>query len=139
MKRFKIGIVAAPYHPAVRRMMAHAEAALRAAADVELAVVTEVSGSFEIPLAVKRLLKHGGVDAVVTLGAIERGETGHGTALADAVFPALMALGLEFEKPVALGIIGPNATREQIESRAEPVAGEAVKAVLGQLAAPAGA
>jgi 6,7-dimethyl-8-ribityllumazine synthase len=71
------------------------------------------------------------VDGVITLGAIERGETGHGVALANAVFPALVALGLEFEKPVALGIIGPNATREQIESRAERVAAEAVKAVIG--------
>ena len=132
MKRFHVAIVAAPYHPAVRRMMAVAEAAVRAAENVELVTVVEVAGSFEIPLAVKRLLKRG-LDGVVTLGAIERGETGHGQVLADAVFPALMSLGLEFEKPVGLGIIGPNATREQIESRAEPVAADAVKAVLGLL------
>lgn len=132
MKRFQLGIVAAPYHPAVRRMMAVAEAAVRAADGAELATVVEVAGSFEIPLAVKRLLKRG-LDGVVTLGAIERGETGHGRELAAAVFPALMALGLEFERPVGLGVIGPNATREQIESRAEPVAADAVKAVLGLL------
>jgi 6,7-dimethyl-8-ribityllumazine synthase len=96
-------------------------------------VVVEVAGSFELPLAAKLQLKQG-VDAVIALGAIERGETGHGEMLATAVFPALMNLGLEFEKPVALGIIGPNATREQIESRAEPVANEAVQAVLMQFA-----
>ena len=131
MERFKLGIVAAPYHPAVRRMMAFVEGAVRAAGHAELTAVAEVAGSFEIPLAVKQMLKHRGVDGVITLGAIERGETGHGVALANAIFPALIGLGLEFEKPVGLGIIGPNATREQIDSRAERVAAEVVQAVIG--------
>ena len=133
MKKIQIAIVVAPYHPSARLMVAHIEEAVRGLEHVSL-MIHEVSGSFEIPLRTKWMLKLEHVDAVIALGAIERGETGHGEALAGAVFPALMALSLEFEKPVGLGIIGPNATREQIESRAKPVALEAIKAVLAQLA-----
>ena len=41
--------------------------------------ITEVwaPGSFEIPLVAKRLAASGEVDAVVTLGAVIRGATGH--------------------------------------------------------------
>ena len=44
---------------------------------------------------------------------------------------ALTALSLEFDKPVALGVIGPEATLEQINARVESTAHEALKAIQG--------
>lgn len=130
----KIGIVMAPYHPSVRSMKLHVDTLIASSTFSTLVAVREVAGCFEVPLAVKRMLKGGIVDGVVVLGAIEKGETGHGIALARAIFPALINLALEFEKPVGLGIIGPHATLEQIEVRAKHVAESAIQAVLQDLA-----
>src|SRR5688500_13081743 len=45
-------------------------------ADEDTTVVW-VPGAFEIPLAAQRLARSGEVDAIVTLGAVVRGETAH--------------------------------------------------------------
>lgn len=128
-----IAIVAAPYHRAVREMIDIVKTRVGGSSETKLTAHQDVAGSFEIPLQVKRFLKRRSVAGVVVLGAIELGETGHGEAIANAVFPALTSLSLEFEKPVTLGIIGPKATPEQIQARARKVAEEAIEALLGQL------
>lgn len=128
-----IGIVVSPYHPPVARMTPIVVRALEAALGQVSTQVVEAAGCFEIPLEVQKLLQSGRCDAVVTLGAIEVGETGHGEHLAAAVFPAILHLALRFERPVALGIIGPRATPAQIEARAEKVALEAANAVIKAL------
>lgn len=67
--------------------------------------VVRVPGSFEIPLAAKRLLKTKKYAAVICLGAIIKGETKHDEFIAQAITNALMNLGLEFNTPVMLGVI----------------------------------
>jgi len=79
--------------------------------------VVRVSGSFDIPLAVKLLLKKKSIDGVVALGAIVQGATGHDLAIANATYCSLTQLSLEFEKPVALGITGPRMTMAQAIKR----------------------
>ena len=106
---------------------------LEASPSSTLSSVIKVQGVFEIPLQVQTMLNRNDIDAVIALGAIEEGETGHGVALANAVFPALLDLSLKFNKPVGLGIIGPLATPNQIEARAEKTAKEATSAVLESL------
>lgn len=128
-----IGIVIAPYHAGVQKMLKIIEEEVGKSNGVSVTIIKRVSGSFEIPLGVKKLLMEENIHGIITLGAIERGETGHGIALANAVFPALIQLSLEFNKPVALGIIGPNATKEQIDSRVNRVALDALKALIGDL------
>src|SRR3989338_10411393 len=70
-------------------------------------VVVEVPGSFEIPLQVQRLAKQKKFDAIIALGAIIKGETKHDEYIANAVIPALMQIGLQYDVPVMLGIITP--------------------------------
>ena len=124
-----IAIVAAPYHPQVKEMIRWSEEEIEKSDWSNLVGIRRVSGAFEIPLQASRLLASSEVDAVITLGAIERGETGHGVAIANAVFSSLLEVSLQTNKPIALGIIGPNATKEQISSRAEPVARDAFAAL----------
>ncbi len=62
--------------------------------------VVRVPGSFEIPLAAKRLLKNKKIDAVIALGLIWQGKTAHAGLIGQEVSRALMNLSLEFEKPV---------------------------------------
>ncbi|HLC74949.1 MAG TPA: 6,7-dimethyl-8-ribityllumazine synthase [Candidatus Nanoarchaeia archaeon] len=79
--------------------------------------ILKVPGCYDIPLAVKKLLKRKDIDGVVTLGAIVQGDTDHDRAIAYSIFPALTQLSLEFNKPVALGITGPRMTMAQAVQR----------------------
>jgi len=90
----------------------------------------EVPGAFEIPLAVKRFLENKKIDAVVTLGAIIKGGTDHDKLIAHAVAKKLLNLSCKYNKPVSLGVIGPNATWEQAEKRMEEYAVRAVDSVV---------
>lgn len=79
--------------------------------------VIKVPGSFDIPLAVKKLLKDKNIEGVVTLGAVVKGDTNHDEVIMHVVAPALVQLSLEFEKPVVLGINGPGMTLNQAMDR----------------------
>jgi len=92
--------------------------------------IISVSGSFEIPLAVKHLLWDKNNSAVVTLGAIIKGDTAHDELIAKTVANKISELSLEFRKPVTLGLIGHDAGYEEADERAEGYAERAVKAAV---------
>ena len=94
---------------------------------------TWVPGSMEKPLALKIALKRADIAGAVTLGIIERGETGHGLVMAQAVIKSIIDLQLETMKPVGVGILGPEITAEQIQPRLEAYARDAVLAVSSML------
>lgn len=93
-------------------------------------IVAKAPGSYDIPILVKKILERGGVDAVVTLGAVIEGETEHDEVVAHQAARKILDLGVEYGKPVALGIIGPGATRAQALERAEEYARRAVEAAV---------
>jgi 6,7-dimethyl-8-ribityllumazine synthase len=76
-----------------------------------------VPGTFDMPLAVKRLLEKDDVDAVVTLGCVIEGETEHDEIVVHNAARKIADLALEYNKPVTLGISGPGMTRLQAEDR----------------------
>ena len=88
--------------------------------DSEICEIVWVPGSMEAPLALERLLKRNDVDAAITLGIIERGETKHGLVMGQAVTRAIIDLQIKHNKPIGLGIIGPGAENHHIEPRLEP-------------------
>ncbi|WP_420806571.1 6,7-dimethyl-8-ribityllumazine synthase [Ignicoccus islandicus] len=92
--------------------------------------VVYVPGVFETPLATKVLLERDDIDAVAVIGAVIKGETDHDQVVAHQAARKLLDLSLEYNKPVALGIIGPNATREQATERIEEYARRAVEAAV---------
>lgn len=102
----------------------------RIASSEKLNIVKEiwVPGSLEKPLAVKHVLESKDVDAAVVLGIIERGETKHGLVMGMAVISSLIDLQLKYNKPVGIGIIGPEVLPHQIEPRLIPHARAAVLA-----------
>ena len=95
--------------------------------------IIEVPGSFEIPLAVKELLVDKDIQGVVTIGTIIKGGTDHDTVVAHSVARKLLDLSVEHEKPVSLGISGPNITWQQSEKRVEEYAIRAVDSVVKML------
>lgn len=63
-----------------------------------------VPGAVEIPLAVKALLDLG-MDGVVALGAVIRGETTHYDYVCNSVERGCSQLTLEYKKPVGFGVL----------------------------------
>jgi 6,7-dimethyl-8-ribityllumazine synthase len=65
-------------------------------------------GAFEIPLALKKLCRKKGkgkFDGIIALGCIIKGETAHFEYISNAVSKSIAQLNLEFEIPIAFGIL----------------------------------
>lgn len=102
-------------------------------AGARIVKIIEVPGSFEIPLAVKQLLEDKEIEGVVTIGTIIKGGTDHDNVVAHSVARQLLDLSCEYNKPVSLGISGPNITWQQSEKRIEEYAIRAVDSVVKML------
>ena len=95
--------------------------------------IVNVPGTFDMPLAVEQLLKKQDVDAVVTLGAVIKGDTRHDDIVAENAARLIADLSLRHRKPVALGITGPGMTLDQAKDRAELVPRRAVNAAVNMV------
>jgi len=95
-------------------------------------VVSEimVPGVYELPLAAKKLAQQKDIDAVVTLGAVIEGDTGHDEIVMQHAARKLMDLAVEYGKPVSLGISGPGMTRLQAFDRVNDYARRSVEAAV---------
>lgn len=96
----------------------------------EIVEVAHVPGVYDMPLILKVMLQRKDVDAVVTLGTIIKGESDHDVLIANQVARKITDLSLEFNKPVALGISGPNLTMMQSKARIESFATKSVEAAV---------
>lgn len=131
----RIGVVAAEFNGSITDrmlMVAKEKAALMGASVVR---VCRVPGTFDMPVVADALLGRNDVDAVVTLGAVIRGQTKHDEVIAHSTAQELARLSVKHRKPVSLGITGPGMTERQAYARIRPVAERAVEAVFGVRAA----
>ncbi len=110
------------HHELTGEMCASARDTLQAAglAPQDLLEV-HVPGSFELPLASRRLARRADIDAVLVFGLILKGETEHDRHIARAVSQGLMQVGLETDTPVLFGVLT-TATLEQARARARRAA-----------------
>lgn len=90
----------------------------------------KVPGAYDMPIIVDSLLQKNDVDAVVTLGAIIKGQTKHDEVISHSAAQALTALSIKYQKPVSLGISGPGMQERHAYARIRPVAERAVEAVV---------
>jgi len=88
----------------------------------------KVPGIFDMPILIDALLQKKNVDAVVTLGAVIKGQTKHDELIANTVARSLTELAIKYQKPVTLGITGPGMTERQAQTRIRPVAERAIEA-----------
>lgn len=84
--------------------------------------VAWVPGSFEIPIVARRLARTGRYSAVVCLGCVIRGETGHYDHVAGQAASGVMQASLGTDIPVIFGILT-TETVEQALNRAGLKAG----------------
>ncbi|MCL5873900.1 MAG: 6,7-dimethyl-8-ribityllumazine synthase [Candidatus Thermoplasmatota archaeon] len=88
-----------------------------------------VPGVFDMPLAVKLLLKKKSIDGVALIGAVIKGETRHDDLVINQSVRKIVDLSNEYEKPVTIGIIGPGAEHDQAVARIEEYSTRAVESL----------
>jgi 6,7-dimethyl-8-ribityllumazine synthase len=76
-----------------------------AGADLGAALVAWVPGAFELPVIAQRLAQSKRVDAVVCLGAVIRGDTGHYDFVAGECASGLQRVQLDTGIPVVFGVL----------------------------------
>ncbi len=76
-----------------------------------------VPGAYELPLAATALMKSGRYDAVITLGAVIRGDTPHFEFVAGECSRGLREASQIYGVPLGFGVLTVN-TPEQAEARA---------------------
>ena len=77
--------------------------------------VIEVPGAFELPAAAARVAKRLSVEAVITLGAVVRGETPHFDFICQSCANGLSHVAESTGKPVAFGVITSNTVEQAFE------------------------
>jgi 6,7-dimethyl-8-ribityllumazine synthase len=122
-KGMRIALVAARFnHFVVDKLLAGALEALAAAGmrDGDLDVV-RVPGAFEIPLAARKLAVSRRYDAVITLGAVIRGDTPHFDFVAGECARGVAQAALDTGVPVLFGVL----TCDSLEQANERAGGKA--------------
>ncbi|HJN43653.1 MAG: 6,7-dimethyl-8-ribityllumazine synthase [Acidobacteria bacterium] len=118
---FRVGIVVSTYNDFVTARLRHgAVEALRAAGVSDDAIVLlTVPGAFEIPQAARRLAAFGGVDAVIGLGCLIRGETPHFDIIASAVAHGIAEAAMDSGTPMTFGVLTTNSAEEALARAAD--------------------
>ncbi len=118
---FRVGIVVSTYNDFVTARLRHgAVEALRAAGVSDDAIVLlTVPGAFEIPQAARRLAAFGGVDAVIGLGCLIRGETPHFEIIASDVAHGIAEAAMDSGTPMTFGVLTTNSAEEALARAAD--------------------
>ncbi|MBD0306191.1 MAG: 6,7-dimethyl-8-ribityllumazine synthase [Nitrospiraceae bacterium] len=103
----RFGIVVSRFNEFVtdRLLAAALEVLKKAGVSEERIQVVKVPGAFEIPLVARRMAGSGGVDAVVCLGAVIRGETPHFEYISREASRGIAQAALESDIPVIFGVL----------------------------------
>ncbi len=101
-----------------------------AESDIE---IFRVPGAFEIPLAVKRVAQSKKFDAIVALGAVIRGGTPHFEYVAGECTKGLGALSLDYNMPVAFGVLTVDTIEQAIERSGTKAGNKGAEAAMSAL------
>ena len=98
------------------RLLAGAtDALVRHGVDEGSITVVWAPGAFELPLVARQLAASGEVDAVVCLGAVIRGATGHYEQVANNAAAGAQRVGLDTGVPVVFGVLTTDTIEQAIE------------------------
>ncbi|MBE9528116.1 MAG: 6,7-dimethyl-8-ribityllumazine synthase [Proteobacteria bacterium] len=84
------------------------------AADSDISVY-KVPGAFEMPTIAKTIADKGGVDAIICLGCVIRGNTPHFDYVASEVSKGIAKVSLDSGLPVSFGVITTDNIEQAIE------------------------
>lgn len=114
----RLGIVVSAWNPEITGALRDGavETLLKHGVALKMLVEEPVPGSFELPLGAQTLLEHRGVDGVLCIGSVVRGETPHFDYVCQAVSQGVMDLNIKHGKPVIFCVLTDN-TMEQARDR----------------------
>ncbi|GHC18531.1 6,7-dimethyl-8-ribityllumazine synthase [Aidingimonas halophila] len=95
--------------------------------------IVHVPGAWELPLAVKRVLKVAQPEAVIALGAVIRGGTPHFEYVAGNCNSAISSLQLEYETPIANGVLTVNSIEQALERSGTKAGNKGTEAAMAAL------
>ncbi len=112
-----LAIVVSRFNQALtEKLLAGAQEALgKCGIDADSVDVVWVPGSFELPLAAKRLAESGRYDAIACLGCVLRGETPHFDYVAGQAAAGIGRVELDTGVPVAFGVITADTLQQAVE------------------------
>jgi 6,7-dimethyl-8-ribityllumazine synthase len=113
----RVGIVASRFNDlVVDRLLAGArDGLLRHGVDESSITLVWTPGAIELPLAAQKLASSGEFDAVVCLGAVIRGATGHYEHVATQCAAGLSRVALDTGVPVVFGVLTTETTEQALE------------------------
>ena len=113
----RIGIAAARFNDFItERLLSGArDGLLRHGVDEASITVAWAPGAFELPLVAQRMATSGEYDAVICLGAVIRGATGHYEHVAGQCAAGIQRVQLDTGVPVIFGVL----TTENVEQAIE--------------------
>ncbi len=83
--------------------------------DLADTIVAWAPGAFELPVVAQGLARSGAVDAVICLGAVIRGETGHYDLVAGECATGLQRVQLDTGIPVVFGVLTTDTIEQALE------------------------
>ena len=86
-------------------------------AEGDAQTVIWVPGSWEIPLAARRVAKKGGFDAIICVGAVIKGGTAHFDYVAGEAAKGVSHASLETGVPVMFGVVTTDTVEQAIRIR----------------------
>ncbi|HVA09643.1 MAG TPA: 6,7-dimethyl-8-ribityllumazine synthase [Acidimicrobiales bacterium] len=113
----RVALICARFNDLItERLLAGALDALqRHDVDGDSITVAWVPGAFELPVVSKRLAVSGDYDAIVCLGAVIRGATGHYDQVANQCAAGLARASLDTGVPVIFGVLTTDTIEQAIE------------------------
>ena len=95
--------------------------------------IVRVPGAFEMPLAIERVARKGGFDAIVALGAVIRGGTPHFEYVAGECVKGMAQVSLKHGIPVAFGVLTVDSIEQAIERAGTKAGNKGAEAALSAL------
>ena len=95
--------------------------------------IVRVPGAFEMPLVAKRLAVSKKYDAIIALGAVIRGGTPHFEYVAGECTKGLASVGMEFDLPVAFGVLTVDSIEQAIERAGTKAGNKGVEAAMSAI------
>jgi 6,7-dimethyl-8-ribityllumazine synthase len=113
----RIGIAAARFNDFItERLLSGArDGLLRHGVDEASITVAWAPGAFELPLVAQRMATSGEYDAVICLGAVIRGATGHYEHVAGQCAAGIERVQLDTGVPVIFGVLTTETVEQAIE------------------------
>jgi 6,7-dimethyl-8-ribityllumazine synthase len=112
--KLKVAVISASWHPEICSSLIDGAKRALAVNKVNKVSYHEVSGSFELPLAAQKLFDSG-IDAVVVLGLILKGDTPHFDYICEGVTNGIMQVSLSRSKPIGFGVLMCNTLKQARE------------------------